>query len=235
VTGGSVAFWQGPPVRFKVATDQFFPVTAAVVVNGGVGYAVGDTITLAQAAPGFPPVGAPVQLTVTGAAGGSITSVSITNQISGSATPQGGSYFNIQPNPVAQGSTSGLGANATFNLTFGPKGSQRVILTNQEFALLAYIKQVTDPNVMDPLFQDAWTTILSSRLVMALVGDKGLANQKVAEANTYITEARKTDGNEGLMINDIAPDWIRVRGIAYPDYSFTPNVDFNWGNLWTPF
>src|SRR6516165_7708242 len=34
VTGGSVAFWQGPPVRFKVATDQFFPVTAAAIAAG---------------------------------------------------------------------------------------------------------------------------------------------------------------------------------------------------------
>jgi hypothetical protein len=236
VTGGASAFWSGPPVKFKVATDRFVPVTAAAVAAGGSGYAVGDIITLAVGPITSPPIGAPVQLNVTGVGGGgAISSVSVVNQILGSATPLGGSYFAQQTNPVAQGTTTGVGTGATFNLTYGAKGSQRVILTNQEFALLTYIKQITDPNVMDPLFQDAWTCILGARLVMALVGDKALANIKVQEANTYITEARKADGNEGLTMNDVTPDFIRIRGIGYSDYSFSPNIDFNWGNLWTPF
>jgi hypothetical protein len=235
VTGGSAAFWQGPPVKFKVSTDQFIPVTGATVAAGGTGHAIGDVITLIGGLVTSPPIGAPVVLTVTGVAGSAISAVSVNNQIAGSTTPLGGSYFARQTNPVAQGTTTGSGTGATFNLTYGPKGSQRVILTNQEFAILAYIKQVTDPNVMDPLFQEAWTTILGARLVMALVGDKQLANIKVKEANDYIIEARKADGNEGLTVNDVTPDWIRTRGISYSDYSYTPNVDFNWGQLWTPF
>jgi hypothetical protein len=70
---------------------------------------------------------------------------------------------------------------------------------------------------------------------MALTGDKQVANLKINEANQSITEARKADGNEGLTINDITPDWIRIRGIGYSDYSYTPNVDFNWGSLWSSF
>jgi hypothetical protein len=236
VTGGSAAFWHGPPVKFKVATDQFFPVVSANVAAAGTLHAVGDIITLVTGPPTSLPIGAPVRLSVTSiGVGGAITGVSVVNQISGSAAPLGGSYFAVQSNPVAQGTTTGLGINATFNLTFGPKGSQRVILTNQEFAILSYIKQITDPNVMDPLFQDAWATILGARLVMALVGDKQLANIKVQEANSYIMEARKADGNESLTVNDVTPDWIRSRGISYSDYSYTPNIDFNWGQLWTPF
>lgn len=236
VTGGAAAFWQGPPVKFKVATDQFYPVTGATVAAGGANYVVGEVITLVSGSSTLPPIGAPAKLQVlTIGGGGSVATVSVINQILGSVTPQGGSYFAAQTNPVPQGSTTGIGGGATFNLTFGPQGMQRIILCNQEFALLSYIKQVTDPNVMDPLFQDAWTTILGARLVMALVGDKQLANLKVQEANRYIVEARTVDGNEGLTINDVTPDWIRSRGIGYSDYSFTPNIDFNWGNLWTPF
>lgn len=236
VSGGAAAFWSGPPVKYKVSIDQFVPVTGVSINTAGTGYVVGEILTMPLGPFDQPPIGAPVQLYVITVGGtGNVTSVGIVNQIAGSATPQGGSYFAPQPNPVVQDTTTGVGTGASFILSYGIPGVQRVILTNQEFALLSYIKQVTDPNVMDPLFQDAWTTILGARLVMALVGDKALANIKVQEANTYITEARKADGNEGLTINDVTPDWIRGRGIGYSDYSFTPNIDFNWGNLWTPF
>ena len=235
VTGGSAAFWQGPPVKFKVATDQFFVVRSATVVNGGTGHAVNDVITLSNGLTNVP-MGAPAQLVVTTVSGGVITAIEIVNQVYNSEAPTGGSYFTQPTDPVAQGSTTGTGTGATFNLAFsGSKHSQRVILTNQEFALLSYIKVIDDPNVMDPLFVEAWVSILGARLVMALVGDKQLANIKVQEANKAIMEARAVDGNEGLTVNDITPDWIRVRGISYSDYSYTPNVDFNWGQLWTPF
>src|SRR5688572_7413733 len=35
---GVASFWTGPPVRFKVQIDSFYPVTAAAVVAGGTGY-----------------------------------------------------------------------------------------------------------------------------------------------------------------------------------------------------
>jgi len=236
MSGGAAAFWQGPPVKFEVTIDQFFPVISAAVAVGGTGYVVGDVITLASGPVTSAPIGAPAQLIVATLAGSAVATVSVVNQIQGSATPQGGSYFDRQTNPVAQGSTTGVGTGATFNLTYtANRGAQRVILTNQEFGLLCYVKQITDPNVMDPLFQEAWINILGARLVMALVGDKQLANLQVQQANMAITEARKADGNEALTINDITPDFIRSRGIGYSDYSFTPNIDFNWGNLWTPF
>src|SRR6266581_5980398 len=62
VTGGAPAFWMGPPAKFKVGIDQFFPVTAATVVAGGSGYAIGDVITLAGGPITSAPIGAPVQL-----------------------------------------------------------------------------------------------------------------------------------------------------------------------------
>ena len=235
VTGGASAFWQGPPVRFKVQVDEFFPVTAAAVVAGGSGYAVGDVITLPAGPTTSAPIGAPVQLRVDSVGvGNAVATVSVVNVINGSAAPLGGSYFAIQTGTIAQDTTTGSGTGASFTLTqSSTKGTQRVILTNQEFATLGYVKQVTDPNVMDTLFQTAWINLLASGLCMALRGDKTLANSLIQEVNLAIESARAVDGNEGLTINDVTPDWIRARGVAWDDgYMSGPYSSFDWGGMW---
>lgn len=232
ITGGAAQTWMGPAVKFKVEVDQFYPVTGAVCVVPGSGYVLGEIITLAGTVTGQVPIGAPVQLRVTGLAGSGVTTVAVVNQVSGSATPQGGSYFLPQSGTIAQGSSNGSGTGAAFTLTFGSQGDQRVILTNQENAIVTYIRQVVDPNVMDPLFLDAWSSILSARLAIALTGDKALANTKIQEANQSVIEARKADGNEGLTMNNVTPDWIRTRGIYFPFTSGgLPGMGFDWGNL----
>lgn len=235
VTGGAPQFWNGPPVKFSVAIDQFFPVTAAAVVAGGTGYAVGDAIILASGVAGDPPIGAPVQLLVVTAPAGVVATVSVVNQIQGEATPQGGSYFNRQTNPVAQGSTDGSGTGATFNLTYGPKSSQRVILTNQEQAVCAYVKQITDINLMDPQLIQAWTAYLAARLAMQLSGDIPTANIMISLANGFILQARTSDGNEGLTVQNSTPDWIRIRGYVDEDIFGAPGEWFNWGPMFANF
>ena len=232
VTGGASAFWNGQPVKFKVAIDQFYPVTAATVVVGGTGYSVGEVITLAAAPSTSVPLGAPVQLVVATLSGSAVATVTVVNVIQGSTTPKGGSYFLQQTAVQAQGSTTGSGTGATFTLTQGVQGDQRTILTNQEFATMAYCRQVTDPNVMDSLFQEAWTSVLGAGLTMALTGDKGLANMAIGSANHKLLEARKVDGNEGLTINDVTPDWIRIRGIDNNEYVSGPWSGFDWGSSW---
>lgn len=234
VTGGSSNFWAGGPIIYKVQVDQFYAVTAAAVVAGGAGYAVGDKITLAQAPQGSPPVGAPVVLIVATAPGGVVATVTVQSQVADEATPLGGSYFGIQAGTIAQGSTSGSGTGATFTLTQqAVQSDQRVILTNQEFATLSYVKRVIDPNVWDTLFQTAIINIMGAVLCMALTGDKKLANMCIQRANQAIGEARKVDGNEGLTINDVTPDWLRIRG--YPGsfgFSGPFNQGFEWGGMW---
>lgn len=232
VTGGASAFWNGQPVKFKVAIDQFYPVTAAAVVVGGTGYAVGDIITLPLGATTSPPIGAPVQLRVVTAPAGVVATVAVVNVILGSASPLGGSYFAPQTGTIAQSTTTGSGLGATFTLTFGPQGDQRTVLTNQEFATMAYCRQVTDPNVMDSMFQEAWTNVLGAGICMALTGDKSLANMAIQQANKRIEEARKVDGNEGLTINDVTPDWIRARGYASAENVSGPWSGFDWGSSW---
>jgi hypothetical protein len=232
VTGGAPSFWNGPPVKYKVQTDTFVPVTAAAVAVGGTGYAVGDLITLEAGLSTNAPIGAPVVLRVLTLTGSAVATVEVVTQILDSATPFGGSYFAAQTNPVAQGSTTGSGSGATFNLTQVGTITQRVILTNQEFATLVYIHDVTDPNLFDDLFQDAFTKILGGMLALALTGDKKLAELSIKLANMAIEEARRQDGNEGLTVNDITPDWIRIRGINTPSAYSGPYLGFDWGGLW---
>lgn len=108
----------------------------------------------------------------------------------------------------------------------------KIILTNQEFAILVYLRNVTNPDVMDDAFQQAWVAGLAGRMVFQLTGDKTLANIKMKEANEYIQIARTSDGNEGLTVNDVTPDWIRVRGIDGPfDFGWTSNTNFDWGAM----
>ena len=240
VTGGAASFWRGPPVKFVVQTDKFIPVTSAAVSAGGTGYAVGDLITLATGLNTNPPIGAPAQLLVAAVTAGVITAVTVVSQLPNTnsvdtETPSGGSYFAQQTNPVAQGITSGSGSGATFNLTYGTAAPQRVILTNQEFASMSYVQDVINPDLMDDLFQDAYVKILGATLAIPLTGDKKLAQLAIQEANNTITLARTADGNEGLTVNDITPDWIRIRGIGFNEGYSGPYSGYDWGGMWPIF
>lgn len=239
VTGGAASFWQGPPVKFKVQNDQFYPVTGATVVAGGSGYAVGDIITLVQPTnsnnTSLGNVGAPVLLQVATVSGSAVATVNVLTQVAGEATPLGGSYFIPQTNPQAQGSTSGSGSGATFNLTYGAQAPQKVILCNQEFAIATYVQDVTDANIMDDSFQEAWAKILGATVTIPLTGDKKLANLAVEECNRIIMDARVMDANEALTVNDVIPDWLRIRGIDYPAPYSGPFTGFDWGGLFSIF
>lgn len=241
VTGGAASFWQGPPVKFTVQTDTFVPVINAVPVAGGSGYVAGDFITLFSGLPTNPPIGAPAVLQVaTVDGGGAILTASVVSQVyvadtSIALVSLGGSYFAKQTNPVAQGSTTGDGIGATFNLSYTGAQPQRVVLTNQEFATGVYCQDVTNPAVMDDLFLDAFVKVLGGTLCIPLTGDKKLANLAIQEANYSIAEARKGDGNEGLTVNDITPDWIRGRGIQFSDPYSGPYSGFDWGGMWPIF
>ena len=255
VTGGAASFWQGPPVKFKVQTDTFRPVTAASIVSGGIGYNVGDIIfgpgmlnpvTGIDPAQGVAPVGGPVQLLVTAESGGVITGISVVPQVMNTQTAPlpsgvtqgpliGGSYFAPLTNPIGQTFTTGSGSGATFNLTYGNAGPQRVILCNQEFAIGTYVQDVSDPDLMDQAFIDAWAKALGAEITIPLTGDKKLANMAIEEVNGAITLARTGDGNEGFTVNDITPDWIRIRGIEYPMPYSGPFTGFDWGGMYPIF
>lgn len=234
IQGTAQGFCSTPAVRFAVQTDTFWPVISAAVAAAGTGYAVSDLITLNSGPPEV--FGAPAILRVlTVDMSGGVTSVGVVSQVNGTPdnAPFGGSYFAKIPGFYTQFTSTGSGIGAGFTLTFGAnQGQQRVILTDQQNAILSYVKQITDPNVMDTLFQSAWTSIVASSICMALTGDKALANSKIVLANESIIDARANDGNEGLTINDHQADWITAReGIYGSGYNFPANA-FNWGGLW---
>lgn len=248
VTGFSPSTWLGGPVPFKVATDEFFMAATATPVAGGAGYAIGDLITVAlQPTAGTTnligtfvanaPQGAAAKLRVTNVAAGAVTAAVVVGTIMDDDLTTG-SYFYTNAATATQGSTTGSGTGATFTLAFTPDvRTQRVILTNQEYATLCYVKRVEDPNVWDPIFQDAFVNALGGDLCLALSGDKALAKLCYAKANEVIQQARKADGNEGLTINDVTPDWIRTRGIDWPTGlgGWTgPYSSFDWGGLYGP-
>lgn len=108
----------------------------------------------------------------------------------------------------------------------------RVILTNQSQAILAYVKRVTDPNVWDPIFIQGFVNLLGARLTFNLSGDKGLANLLLGTTNDKIMDARGGDGNEGLTINDVVPDWIRVRGWTQIPTPPGPGFAWDWGQTY---
>lgn len=228
---GYSATMQGPPLRFDVSNDNFWSVTGATIATGGSGYVAGEIVTLAIGPVTSPPIGAPAQILINAIDGsGAITSIQVFSTIINTSAPRSGAYFKPPANPQAQGSSTGAGVGATFNLTY-TYGNQRVILTNQEFAVLAYCRQITDPNTMDSLFQKAWYNVIGAALCMALTGDKQLANSKIQLANQAIAEARAVDGNEGLTVNDVTPDFLRIRGVIYSDY-WTGASGYDWGSYW---
>lgn len=254
VTGGASSYWWGQPIRFKVQNDAFYTVDAVAINAPGLGYVVGDQITVALEPStaiitnkvatfnAGAPQGAAAILQVTTVGGaGAITGIKVLTQIDNETISLGGSYYydyatTVGNTNVPQGSTTGAGTGATFNLTFINPAPQRVLLTNQEFATLSYTQQVTDPNVWDPSFREALYTIGAGKLSMALVGNRDRANDLIKIGNEIVRAARGDDGNEGLTINDVTPDWIRARGVNYTEGLMSgPYQGYDWGSYFPLF
>lgn len=103
-----------------------------------------------------------------------------------------------------------------------------VILTNQYQAIGTVTKRVTNTNLFSAQFVNAFSSALAGKLAISLTGDKGLANMKLAEANDAILQARVTDGNEGLTIQEATPDWLSIRNSA-------TYLGYNWAGFITPY
>jgi hypothetical protein len=88
---------------------------------------------------------------------------------------------------------------------------QNVILTNQYQAIGVYTMRITSVGLFSAQFVEALVQALAAKLALALSGQVPLANLKFAQANAIITQARASDGNEGLTVIDNMPDWITIR------------------------
>lgn len=103
-----------------LVNSSIYCATAAAVQAGGSGYAVGDTITLTGGTAITQAV-----LTVATLSGSAVATVTVTYS----------GFYSAKPtDPVAQGSTSGSGTGATFNMTWAAQFT-RSIVTNEAGAL----------------------------------------------------------------------------------------------------
>lgn len=98
----------------------------------------------------------------------------------------------------------------------------KVILTNQQQAILVYTMDVEDPNMWDAEFVEAMVYTLAARLCGPLTGDKALTKTYMAEAQNMIIQARSADASETPVKPTHTPDWIRARGfLGMEDFFFS--------------
>ena len=236
--GTAPTLYNGPAIKFKVQLEQYLRSVGNSWGFGatGSGYQVGDTVLCGgpPSIQGAVPAGL-INFSITSVgAGGAVTGVQPTTFPN---LDQTSLLFSVPTYPLSQVSTSGFGSGMTGavgNLSTGFV-SARVILTNQEFATLAYVKQIADTTLMDSDFVEAWVSVLGGGLAMALTADSALANRSISLANAKIMEARKVDGNEGLTVNDVTPDFVRIRGIDFPPFQGGMWNGFDWGTNWPLF
>lgn len=88
---------------------------------------------------------------------------------------------------------------------------QNVILTNQYQAIGVYTARITNPGLWGAQFIEALAAAIAGRVCMQLTGDRGLMTLMFQYANNVVLQARVSDGNEGLTIQDSTPDWITFR------------------------
>lgn len=97
-----------------------------------------------------------------------------------------------------------------------------VILTNQQQAHLVYTYRATNPANFSSQFVDAFVGALAARLCVPLNGNLKLTQLAIGVGQAALKAAQASDGNEGITVQDIAPDWMRVRGYlsdwATPDW-----------------
>lgn len=91
---------------------------------------------------------------------------------------------------------------------------QSVIITNQYQAIGVYTARITNPDLWGTQFIEALAAALAGRVAMQLTGDKQLVASMFTYANSVLLQARATDGNEGLTIQNSTPDWIQFRSIG---------------------
>ncbi len=86
-----------------------------------------------------------------------------------------------------------------------------VILTDQEQAQVVYTVNQPNPVIWDSLFEQAFVASLGVYLVPALSLQMDLMKVQIAVAREAIAQARIRDGDEGNVVQDHLPDWLRAR------------------------
>lgn len=102
-----------------------------------------------------------------------------------------------------------------------PQG-RTVILTNVRYAQAVYTAMMLYPSTWDPLFRAAFVAYLAAEVALPVWSEKDKAfgirvrDEQVAIVKDKITQARLTDGNEGVPSSDIVVDWMQTRNSGGP-------------------
>ena len=119
---------------------------------------------------------------------------------------------------------------------------RRIILTNVANASLVYTKLVLEIEQWDPLFSQAFVSLLAARIAMAVIEDKKRAtverNAQVAIAKDAVQSARTANGNDSGFpknLNHEAP-WIRARtgGAAWNSWDGPGSLYCAWDAIAWP-
>lgn len=109
--------------------------------------------------------------------------------------------------------------------------ARRVIVANIIQALAVYTANVTDPDLFDPLFENALVMALANKLVIPLSGNVAMKASYAQLAQAAITDARVADGNEAVPSTDHTPDWIAGRFAGGYPFTGTQSLG-DWYGGW---
>lgn len=82
-----------------------------------------------------------------------------------------------------------------FQIANGPSGGL-VLLSDDNTASVVYIKRITDANLFDTLFTEAFTLRLAQRICTKLTKDDAIKDKLARESKEALARARQTDANE---------------------------------------
>ncbi len=88
----------------------------------------------------------------------------------------------------------------------------RRVLTDETAPLkILYIARIEDPTIFDPLLGDAIAARLAADLAFALTGSAALGQSLIHAYRDKLSEARRTDAQEGSADGLTASDWLESR------------------------
>lgn len=86
-----------------------------------------------------------------------------------------------------------------------------VIMTSQTAAYGVYTRDITNPQLFDSQFVEAFTCRLAFRFAVPLSGSPQIQASSFADAQRVLDQAKARDGNEGITVDNHTPSWIRTR------------------------
>jgi len=110
----------------------------------------------------------------------------------------------------------------------------KVILSDLQYADAVITARITDPDLWDPHFLTAAAATLGAFVCIPINGSDERLKMQIEIASGIITQARVSDGNEGVTSIDHVPDWMAVRGVVGFDGIGGPFFYCGWDPMGFP-